>query len=207
MENTCIMLTTPFYTPVDLRCIFEDVDLYGEGVVVDSHITLLYAKELEIPKEEILESIVTILGDDFDEFEEMLKRNEKFSVMDLFELDRFEGKESDYVVLKMKKSGIGWSHIEIMNKALSRKYDVKSDFSEYNPHITLAQVLPGQSKKYLESEKLRLILADSKISVDDIIVSYGGPKAEDPWKQYHVTNYHALDRFFKIQDDSKNKLY
>jgi hypothetical protein len=75
------MLTTPFYTPVDLRCIFEEVDLVGEGVVVDSHITLLYAKELEIPKEEILESIITILGDDFDEFEEMLKRNEKFSVI------------------------------------------------------------------------------------------------------------------------------
>ena len=204
MENTCIMLTTPFYTPVDLRCIFEEVDLVGEGVVIDSHITLLYAKELEIPKEEILKSIITILGDDFDEFEEMLKRNEKFSVMDLFELDHFEGKESDYVILKMKKSGIGWSHIEVMNKALTRKYDVKSDFPEYNPHITLAQVLPGQGKKYLESEKLRLILDDSKISVDDIIVSYGGPKAEDSWKQYHVTNYHALDRFFKIENDKKD---
>ena len=207
MENTCIMLTTPFYTPVDLRCIFEESDLKGEGVVLDSHITVLYAKELEIPKETILKDTITILGDDFDEFEEMLKRDEKFSVMNLFSLDYFEGQDSDYVILRMKKEGQGWNHLEIMNKALSRKYEVKSDFSEYNPHITLAEVVKGSAKKYLESKKLQLILEDSKISVDDIIVSYGGPKAEDPWKQYHVTNYHALDRFFKLQNEKNISLF
>lgn len=197
------MLTTPLYTPVDLRCIFEDVDLTGEGVVLDSHITIVYAKELTLPKENILTDIVTLMGEEFDEFEEMLKRDEKFSVMELFELGSFEGKDSHYVVLKMKKEGIGWDYLNSMNKAISRKYDIKSDFSEYNPHITLAEVMPGKAEKYINSKKLQLILADSKISVDDVIVSYGGPKAEDPWKQYHITNHHALDRFF-MQERARN---
>ena len=205
MENTCIMLATPFYTPVDLRCVFEDVDLKGEGVVIDSHITIIYAKELIIPKEDILKDMIVFLGEEFDEFEDMLKRNDKFKVMDLFELGTFNNDNSSYVVLKMKKEGMGWDYLESINKAISRKYDIKSDFSEYNPHITLAEVKPGEADKYLESKKLRLILEDSKISVDDVIVSYGSPETE--WKQYHVTNFHALDRFFKIEQDRNSDLY
>lgn len=197
------MLTTPLYTPVDLRCIFEDVDLTGEGVVIDSHITLLYAKEKFIDKENIFSDMITILGEEFDEFEGMLKDPKKIPVMDFFDLDLFKGNESDYVILKLKKQGPVWEYLESMNKALERKYDVKSDFSEYNPHITLAEVISGEGLKYLESKKLELILADSKIGVDDILVSYGGPKGSDPWKQYHVTSYHALDRFF-VQERAKN---
>ena len=73
MENTCIMLSTPFYTPVDLRCVFEEVDLVGEGVVLDSHVTVVFAKDMVIPKEEILPSMVTILGEEYEEFLEMLE--------------------------------------------------------------------------------------------------------------------------------------
>ena len=206
MENTCIMLTTPFYTPVDLRCIFEEVDLMGEGVVLDSHITIVYAKEQIIPREDILKDMIVFLGEEFDDFENMLKNDDKFKVMDLFDLDVFENKDTAYVILKMKKEGMGWDYLENINKALSRKYDIKSDFNEYNPHITIAQVKPGKAGKYLDSKKLRLILEDSKIGVDDVIVSYGVPE-EGNWKQYHITNYHALDRFFKIEESKNMPLY
>ena len=205
MENTCIMLSTPFYTPVDLRCVFEEVDLVGEGVVLDSHITVVFAKDITIPKEEILPSMVTILGEEYEEFLEMLEKDEKFPVMSLFDLDCFKNEDAHHIILKMKKEGMAWDYLEKVNKALSRKYDIKSDFAEYNPHMTLASVMPGEADKYLESKKLQLILNDSMISVDDFIVSYG--PMGGPWKQSHLTNYHSLDRFFKLENDKKIPLY
>ena len=72
MENTCIMLATPFYTPVDLRCIFDEVDLVGEGIIFDHHITVVFAKEMIIPRGDILPSMVTILGEEYEEFVNIL---------------------------------------------------------------------------------------------------------------------------------------
>lgn len=204
MENTCIMLVTPFYTPVDLRCIFDGVDLTGEGVVLDSHITIVFAKEQNIAKENILSDIITILGEEYDDFDKMLKNNEMFSVMDFFELDCFKGKESHYIILKMKKEGEGWEYLEKLNKALSRKYNIESDFDEYNPHITLAEILPGKSDQYLKSAKLKLILENSKFGVEDIIISHGD---KGDWKQSHITNHHALDKFFREEAIKKNPIY
>ncbi len=205
MENTCIMLSTPLYTPVDLRCIFDEVDLVGEGIIFDHHITVVFAKEMIIPRGDILPSMVTILGEEYEEFVDMLKRDEKFKVKDLYDLDCFKGEDAHHIVLKMRKEGMAWDYLEKVNKALMRKYDIKSDFPEYNPHITLASVIPGESEKYLNSKKLQLILDDSMISVDDIIYSVGeGPGT---WKQSHLTNYHALDRFFKMENDKKTPLY
>lgn len=198
------MLATPFYTPVDLRCIFDGVDLTGDGVVLDSHITVVFAKEQEIPRENIIKDLITILGEEYDDFDNMLKNHETFSVMDFFELDCFKNKESHYIILKMKKEGDGWDYLEKINKALSRKYDIKSDFDEYNPHITLAEVLPGKSDKYLDSAKLKLILENSKFGVEDLIVSYGD---KGNWKQYPVTNHHTLDRFFREEEAKKIPLY
>ena len=101
--NSCLMLAMNLSTPVSLGCVFKEEDLKDTGVELDSHITLLYAQGKRIEHVGLLSGIKEILGDeDWRWLEGMIRGDEFYSVLDLFELGSFEN-DSDYLVLKLRK--------------------------------------------------------------------------------------------------------
>ena len=202
--NSCLMLACALYTPVDLSSIFEDEDLKDTGIEKESHITLLYAQNKVIDRSSLLDDIRIIL-DDSDKFSytgfiDSLK-DDKFvsnNVLDSFDIGKFEN-DSDYIVLKLKKSVDIFNILNIINKGLRIKYDVQSEFS-YTPHITLAELKPGTADKYLASGKLKLVLENTKIKFEDLIISYGPSNVVEDREKYNLTTFHAVDRFFREEN-------
>ena len=203
--NSCLMWAVGLYTPVGLSSVFDSADLKDTGIELDSHITLLYAHGVVIPREDIMSDIETILGnEDFKEFMGIISdkdRNKGIRVLDLFDLGTFEN-DSDYVVLKLKKDWEWSRHLELINKGLRRKYSVSSEFT-YTPHMTLAELEPGTAKKYVDSEKLKIILDHSLVSFEDILISYGSDNEVKDRKQYYLTQYSNVDRYFRLKNLEK----
>lgn len=211
MENTeinsCLMWAVNLITPVDLSSVFDEDDLKDTGVEIDSHITLLYAQGKTIERKNLLDDILTILGaENYDIFIDMCKnKDEELNLLDMFELGSFEN-DSDYIVLKLKKDTKIFNLLSLINKGLRTKYGVSSDFDNYTPHLTLAELNPGTASKYLNSETLNLILADTTFKFEDLVISYGTSNEEDR-KQYFLTQFSCVDRYFRLQhlkEDNKS---
>lgn len=201
--NSCLMLAAGLYTPVNLSSVFDSVDLKDTGIELESHITLLYARGVTIPRENILEDIETILGPViYDNEMEFLESGSKFKVFDIFELSSFEN-DSDYIVLKLKKDVDIYKNLGLINKGLRRKYEVPSEYS-YTPHLTLAELNPGTAKKYLGDKRLKLILERSLVSFEDFIISYGPSNVVEDKEKYNLTTFHAVDRYFREQELKRN---
>lgn len=201
--NSCLMLAVNLNTPVDLGCIFDSEDLKDTGIELDSHITLLYAQGKKIEKDNLLDNIKNILGEaNYSVLEDFCKKENTFDALDIFELDCFEN-DSDYIILKLKKNFKLFTQLELLNKGLKSMYDVSSEFSQYTPHITLAELEPGKAKKYLESEKLKLVLEDSYVDFEDLLVSYGKSNEVDR-EQYFLTQFKCVDRFFRLINLKEN---
>lgn len=196
--NSCLMWAIGLYTPVDLASVFNSEDLRGTGLELDSHITLLYAQGKTLPRESMLTDIELILGDKFKGFMDICKTDNHFKVLDLFELGNFEN-DSGYVVLKLKKDIDIYKDLSLINKGLRTKYGVTSDFSEYTPHLTLAELNPGTSSKYLELDKLKLLLESSYVDFEDIMISFGISGEVTDRKQYFLTQYKNVDRYFRLR--------
>ena len=201
--NSCLMLAMGLYTPVDLGSIFDSADYKGTGLELDTHITLLYAQGKILPRKMILNDLKTILGESWPSFDNMIKDITKEKVFKLFDLSNFEN-DSDYLVLKLKKESDIYENLKLINLSLRKKYNVGSDFSEYSPHITLAELVPGTSKKYLDSECLIRVLENSLIDFEDIIISHGLTGEVNDRKQYFLTNYKCVDRYFRLRNDREN---
>ena len=196
--NSCLMLAMGLYTPVELGSIFDSADYKGTGLELDSHITLLYAQGKILPRKMIKEDINTILGEDgWESLTKLCSGVSRIKVFDLFELGSFEN-DSDYLVLKMKKDMDPYPILKLVNTGLRKKYKVSSEFSDYSPHITLAQLNPGTVNKYLESECLKNVLRDSVVDFEDIVISFGYSGEESDRKQYFLTQYKNIDRYFRL---------
>lgn len=196
--NSCLMLAMGLYTPVELGSIFDSADYKGTGLELDSHITLLYAQGKILPRKMIKEDINTILGEDgWESLTKLCSGVSRIKVFDLFELGSFEN-DSDYLVLKMKKDMDPYPILKLVNTGLRKKYKVSSEFSDYLPHITLAQLNPGTVNKYLESECLKNVLRDSVVDFEDIVISFGYSGEESDRKQYFLTQYKNIDRYFRL---------
>lgn len=196
--NSCLMLGVNLMTPVDLSCVFDTTDLKDTGIEIDSHITLLYAQGKIIDRFSIMPDIKIILGDeDYYKLLNLCKKECTFKVLNFFDLSSFEN-DSDYIVLKLKRNTDFFSRLSNINKGLRNKYDVSSEFSNYTPHISLAELQPGTAKKYLESENLKLILKETYLDFEDVFISYGGSNEVDR-KQYFLTKFKCLDRYFRLQ--------
>ena len=203
LMNSCLMLAVNLDTPVNLGCVFDSEDLKDTGIELDSHITLLYAQGKELPKQNLLEDVKTILGERTIEFMDMLKNEHEYRVLDFFHLSSFEN-DSDYVVLKLNEDKRElFNDLFLINKGLRIKYDVSIDFDNYSPHITLAELKPGTAKKYLESEKLNIVLEDTYLDFYDIILSYGTSNDVKDRKQYHLTSFNSLPRYFKLFNEER----
>ena len=196
--NSCLMWAVNLETPVSLGCLFDSEDLKDTGIEIDSHITLLYAQGKVIDRKNLLEEIRDILGpDDYNWILEFIQGDSSYRVLDVFDLGCFEN-DSDYLVLKLRKETEVYKALSLINKSLSIKYGVTSDFAQYTPHITLAELQPGTVKKYLESDVVRLVLEDSVYNFEDLFISYGTANEPVNRKQYYLTNYKCLDRFFRL---------
>lgn len=195
--SSCLMLAVGLYTPVDLSCLFEPEDLKDTGVEFDSHITLFYSQGNIIPYENLLSDIKTVLGDDWNSFNKTMMTTNQRDVIDFFELSSFEN-DSDYIILKLKKETDLYDRLRTINKGLRSKYNIKSTFNEYIPHITLAELKPGYASKYLNSPNLELVLKDSKVDIEDFMISYNE-------KQRFLTNYKCVDRYFRLQEIKRER--
>ena len=196
--NTCLMLAVNLDCPVSLKAVFDEDDLKDTGVELDSHITLLYAQGKSLDRKDIMEDVRFILGEEeFQEFLDKMKEGKEYPVLDLFDLGCFEN-DSDYIILKLKKDSSIYSWLNQINKSLRIKYDVASDFADYTPHVSLAELQPGTASKYLESETLKLVLKDTVISLEDIMISYGLSNEVEDRKQYFLTAFHSVDRYFRL---------
>lgn len=194
--NSCIMLAVSLNTPIDLNSVIKEDDLKGDGIIQDSHITIIYGKEMRIPVDEVLPTVSESLGEnEYSVFTEVLKDSFKFKVLNLFDLDVFEKDDYDYLILKLKKGNEIHDKLSKINNGLESKWNITSDFPEYNPHITLAELIPGSGRKYLSNNILLNVLGDSKVGLEDLVMSYG----EDggPFDKWNVTTYHAVERLFR----------
>ena len=189
--NSCLMSAVNLIMPVDLGSIFDSGDV--TELELDSHATIIYAKNKTIEKNELIKDIGLILEPDQLNF--LIDYEREYDVFDVCDLSLFENDE-DILVLKLKDSECK-EYLTLLNKALSTKYEITSDFSSYTLHITLATLKKGEGKKYLGDEIVRKVLGDSRIAFEDLMVSYG--KEGEPDKtQYFLTNKNCVDRYFRL---------
>ena len=198
--NSCLMLAVNLDTPVSLGCLFDTSDLKDTGIELDSHITLLYAQGKEIDHTGLLGDIKDILGDsDYSWLRGMIKNDELYSVPDMFELGQFNN-DSDYLILKLRKETELFRILGLLNKSLSIKYGVRSDFTDYVPHLSLAELEPGKAGKYLESETVRQVIQESAFNIEDLFISYGFSNEPDDRKQRFLTSEKCISRYFRLQN-------
>ena len=196
--NSCLMWAIGLYTPVDLASIFKNEDLRGTGLELDSHLTLLYAQNKILPRKDMMSDIEMILGPEFEGLIDVCKTENHLKVLDFFELGSFEN-DSDYIVLKLRKDSDTYKMLSLINKGMKTKYEVSSEFSEYTPHITLAELQPGKAKEYLGNDNLRLLLENSYFDFEDIMISFGTSSEVVDRKQYFLTQYKNIDRYFRLK--------
>lgn len=197
-QSNCLMLMASLYLGIDLNYIFDEEDLRDDGIEYDSHITVFYEtgkKEYIDLKEHIKDSLGP---SDFEVLMDYLKKDYPVPILDVFELSQFNGKEGPILILKLKKSNHIYKYLEKINKELTVKYNIKSDFDEYIPHLTLAYLKPGHIEKYT-SGKLDLILQKGLVRFDDFLMSYGYVGEKDNVFNA-ITNFHTLERHFRLDD-------
>ena len=202
-SNSCLMLSMSLFTGIDLSAVFKEEDLIGTGIERDSHITVFFSPDKVISKIGMLDKINTLLGEDSD-FIGKFKLQERYKVLDYFEVGKFEN-ESDYLVLKLQKDNELYDTLGILNTGLVSAYDIKSTFKDYTPHMTLAELQPGTAKNYMFSPILGLILESAEFSIDDFVLSYGTEESE--YKQFNITSENAVNRYFRQKELFKDKEY
>ena len=199
-KSICLMLDANLETGVDISTIIDDDDV--ESFERDSHVTVFYGPPSEpINHKEILGDIHDILEDDFIDFMEFLKSGEDFRTEDYFELGSFENPECDFLVLKLLEGNIVSDTLRLLQKSLTKKYDIMLSFSVFRPHLTLAKLRTGAAIKYLSSDSLKKLIEYSTVSFEDFTYSEG--YETDKWKKFNLTSNHVIDRHFRLQDKKK----
>ena len=198
--NSCLMLAVNLDTPVSLGCVFDEEDLKDTGIELDSHITILYAQGKVLEREKMLTEVKRLLGERYIDLQNLMGEEHNFTLLDYFDLGSFKN-DSDYVVLKFKPEIEDiYKDLYLLNKGLRLAYDVQSDFDSYSPHITLAELKPGTADKYMESEKLRLILENTVFDFDDLVLSIGKSNEVEDRKQYFLTSFNSVQRYFRLEN-------
>ncbi len=122
-------------------------ELHEFGYEIDSHVTLLYGFEPDFEFNQLIRYIAGV---------------NNFSI-NLKDIKVFENKEEgfDAVVIAVEDNVV----LKTLNSIIKRKFNIKSKFPKYQPHMTLAYVKHGLGKKY---EGLRL---RKKVMLKDWIYS------------------------------------
>lgn len=134
----------------ELQDIIKEEDLYiekdnaafGRAKVNDVHCTVLFGTHLDVPDKDVYEII-----------EKFEKPDIKFKAITMFENKLFDVIKFDIESEKLKE----------YNKEL-KKLPFTSDFPNFHAHSTIAYVLSGKGKKYVE------LLKNYKITKDDFTI-------------------------------------
>lgn len=195
MENSvCLMLAASLHTAVELDSIISQDDLKDDGVIRDSHITIVYDKTGTISRSSVLSDVKDSLRNEFEVFDEFMKDSHKFKVNDVMYLDTFNNEDSSYIVLRLRESEL-FRKLKTIHDSLIVKYNIPTDFPEFKPHITLAEVNPGEADKYMYNNILLRVLNDSKVGFEDLVFSE--PGRNEKYDKWNITTYHALNRYFR----------
>lgn len=199
-KSICLMLNVNFDSGVDISTILEDSDV--ESFERDPHVTVFYGPPANpVNHKEIMNDIRDLLDEDYFDFMRFLESEEDMKTSEIFKLGNFENPENDFLVLKLKDGNIVSNSLRLLQKGLTKKYDILLSFSVYHPHMTLAKMKSGSSMKYLNDESLKKLLDYSTVSFEDFVYSEGFET--ESWKKYCLTNYHVVDRHFRLQNLEK----
>ena len=142
-ERGCVMAFFNFPQMKKLHEMIDKKDLYEEteddsyGLEEEPHCTILYGLEPEVDVKDV-ENIV---------------KQFTYGPLKLYNASAFENEKYD--VLKFDINYLNEEKEKVLhnaNKAL-KKLPYKSDYPEYHPHMTIAYLLPGKAKKYIEELK------------------------------------------------------
>jgi len=193
------------YTPISLTCSIKDEDRMGSQNF-DPSILILDAGENVLPRTTLLEDIKLILGSkDWDSINGLCKsENNEKHVFDFFDLNSLSKPESDWIVLKLKDDNIIFDSINLIRKGVGVKFKINTRSGYYFPYIKLLEVASGSSHKYIANENgsLYSILKDSKFDLEDLALSI--TDIDDVEKDYYLTQYKNIDRYFRIRNDEKD---
>ena len=199
-KSICLMLNVNFDSGVDISTILEDSDV--ESFERDPHVTIFYGPPANpVNHKEIMNDIQDILDEDYYDFMRFLESEEDMKTSEIFKLGNFENPENDFLVLKLEDGNIISNSLRLLQKGLTKKYDILLSFSVFRPHMTLAKMKSGSSMKYLNDESLKKLLDYSTVSFEDFVYSEGFET--ESWKKYCLTNYHVVDRHFRLQNLEK----
>lgn len=134
-EYGCVMIYFKIPNWESIVSKIETKDLYDphsgrHGLETQPHITVLYGLHSEVNEQQIEEALSGISDKDID--------------IEIDGINFFENKDFDVVKMNIKSDVL-----HEMNRRLSGLPHT-TDYPEYKPHMTVAYVLPGLGKKYLE---------------------------------------------------------
>ena len=203
---SCVELTMNLFTPIDLDGVISDKDVEG-GVVRDPHITVFFGGKSYVPSEEVIPFLERVCPSEVSRIKTLCEKDQWFGdrVLDNFYLSNFEN-DTDSLVLKLKKDNQLFEDLSAINKTMRSKYGLHTEFRNYVPHVSLANLKKGESKKYLNNSTLYNVLQDSFIKPDDFAVSY--TNHEDVETIVNLTSYNAVDRYFRLfnQEESRKEV-
>ena len=206
MDSSCLMLMTSLYTAVDLDYVIDEGDLADDGIEEDNHITIFYANDLLLPKENMLSDMKEFLGSlDYENLQGFLKSEKIFPIYDILGLDKFENPDYDVLIMRLKEGNKLYKMLKTLNAGFIDKYGIKSDFDSYNPHMTISYLRTGVADKYLSDSTLDKVLKTAKVSYDDIMFSHK-LDGDDKYKNWYLTSYNCIERHFRKEKLLKYKL-
>lgn len=191
------------YTPISLTCSIKDEDRMGSQNF-DPSILIIDAGERVLPRTTLLNDIKLILGTkDFETIDSLCKKEDnKCHVLDFFELGYVIEGQSEWVVLKLKNDNIIYDSINLIRKGIGVKFNINTRNSSYTPIVKLVEVNPGTGSKYTTNSSILAILKDSRFEIEDLAVEI--TDIDDVEKDYYLTQYKNVDRYFRIRNDEKD---
>lgn len=191
------------YTPISLTCSIKDEDRMGSQNF-DPSILIIDAGERVLPRTTLLNDIKLILGTkDFETIDSLCKKEDnKCYVLDFFDLGNVIEGQSEWIVLKLKNDNIIYDSINLIRKGIGVKFNINTRNTSYTPIVKLVEVNPGTGSKYTTNSSILAILKDSRFEIEDLAVEI--TDIDDVEKDYYLTQYKNVDRYFRIRNDEKD---
>jgi len=133
----CVMAYLNIPDWESLTSYIDEEDLYKPenkrfGLETEPHLTVLYGLHSDVNDEDVLNVFKGVKSSDIQ--------------LDILGIDIFENKQFDVVKMNVKSETLNHLNAEL------RKLPHTSDYPDYKPHITIAYLLPGMGKKYIEPD-------------------------------------------------------
>jgi 2'-5' RNA ligase len=133
----CVMVYLDIPNWENIVSHIDQEDLYKPevkrfGLETDPHVTILYGLHSDVNDEDVINVFKDISSNDI--------------VLNVDGIGIFENPEFDVIKMNVKSDTLS-----ILNEEL-KKLPHTSDYPDYKPHITIAYLLPGTGKKYIESD-------------------------------------------------------